>query len=370
MRIAQVSPLFESVPPVGYGGTERVVSYLTEELVRRGHEVTLFASGDSVTSAHLIAGCDAALRPSGQNRFHIGYHIAMIDDVFARGDDFDLVHFHTDLVHLPVATRSPIASLTTLHGRLDLECLRPCFERFSDHAFVSISDDQRRPTSGARWAATVHHGLPQDLHTFRADAGDHVVFLGRMAPEKGCEAAIAIAQRSGRRLRMAGKIDVDDAAYWASRVEPLVRRHAIEYIGEIGGAAKDAFLGEAAALLFPIDWPEPFGLVMIEAMACGTPVIAFRRGSVPEVIDEGVTGFIVDDVEGAVAALARVGALDRARIRGTFERRFSVERMTDDYLRVYQELYEDRHAGIPLVGGIGRRAARPSYRALGSRVPR
>jgi glycosyltransferase involved in cell wall biosynthesis len=369
MRIAQVSPLFERVPPTAYGGTERVVSYLTEELVRRGHDVTLFASGDSQTRARLVPGCAEALRPAGRARHHLGYHLAMIDEVFARAADFDVIHFHTDLFQFPFARACATPCVTTLHGRLDLDDFEPCFRRFRDQAFVSISDAQRAPMPWLGWRATVHHGLPRALHAFDKRGGDSVVFLGRMSPEKGCEAAIEIALRAGRRLRMAGKIDQEDADYWAARVDPLRARHGIDYVGEIGGRTKDEFLGSAAALLFPIDWPEPFGLVMIEAMACGTPVIAFRRGSVPEVIEDGVTGFVVDDVDGAVAALARIHELDRRRIRETFERRWVVERMTDDYLDVYQELHEATH-GQPIAGGSGRRAARPSYRASGARVAR
>jgi glycosyltransferase involved in cell wall biosynthesis len=366
MRIAQIAPLFERVPPDGYGGTERVVSYLTEELVQRGHDVTLYASGDSRTSAHLIAGCERALRPAGRCRHYLPQQVAMLDDLFARIHEYDVVHFHIDCTHYPLTARSATPAVTTLHGRLDVEDLQPCFQRFRHLAFVSISDHQRLPVPWIGWQATVYHGLPRDLHTPVAAPGDYLAFLGRMSPEKGCETAFTIAERTGLPLRLAGKLDVNDQPYWSTRVAPRFGQPGIEYVGEIGGRDKDDFLGGARALLFPIDWPEPFGLVMIEAMACGTPVIAFRRGSVPEVIEDGLTGFIVDDVDGAVAAIGRLGELDRRRIRARFEERFSVERMTDDYLQVYEDLVA-RGAfhvrALHRTGGTSRRAARPSFRA-------
>ena len=373
MKIAQVSPLFERVPPVGYGGTERVVSYLTEELVRRGHQVTLFASGDSESSAEVVSCCPRALRLDGKTVAHLPYHVAMVDRVFERADEFDLIHFHLDCVHFPLLARHPAPALTTTHGRLDLEELEDCYRHFRALRFVSISDDQRRPMPWLDWAATIHHGLPLELHTPTTRTGDHVAFLGRLSPEKGADAAIEIARRAGVPIRIAGKIDDQDAAYCEARIRPLFALPGVEYVGEIGGVAKDEFLGSARALLFPIDWPEPFGLVMIEAMACGTPVVAFRRGSVPEVIDDGVTGFAVETIDDAVAALQACAALDRTRIRATFERRFSATRMTDDHLAIYQELIEigDLHArATHRFGGTGRRAARASYRTPGTRVPR
>jgi glycosyltransferase involved in cell wall biosynthesis len=372
MKIAQVSPLFESVPPVAYGGTERVVSYLTEELVGRGHEVTLFASGDSVTGAELVPGCDRALRLAGRSTFHLPYHLTMVDEVFARIDEFDLVHFHIDCLHFPLTARSSVPAVTTLHGRLDLDEILTCYQRFRNLSFVSISDHQRQPMPWLDWAGTVHHGLPLDLHTPVERPGDYLAFLGRLSPEKGAETAVEIARRAGLPIRVAGKIDPADAAYCAQRIRPLFDA-GIEYVGEIGGRDKDEFLGGARALLFPIDWPEPFGLVMIEAMACGTPVVAYRRGSVPEVIDPGVSGFVVDGLDEAVAAVAACGALDRREIRRTFERRFSVARMTDDYLGIYDHVIEQgsHHArATHRLGGTGRRAARASYRSPGTRVAR
>lgn len=363
MRIAQVSPLFERVPPGGYGGTERVVSYLTEELVRRGHQVTLFATADSITSARLVPGAPAALRPAGRDRFAHIYHVAMLDEVYARADEFDVVHAHVDCLHFPLALRSPVPWLTTIHGRLDLEDIVACYRRFAALPFVSISNDQRRPMPWLHWRATVHHGLPRTLHSPVRRPGDYLAFLGRMSPEKGFEDAVEIARRTGLPLRAAGKLDPSDEVYWRRRVLPFFDSGEVEYVGEIGGRVKDEFLGGARALLFPIDWPEPFGLVMIEAFACGTPVIGYRRGSVPEVIEDGLTGFIVDRVDEAVRAVAHVGRLDRGRIRARFEERFSVERMTDDYLRLYHELGATHGRTHQRAGGATRRAAGPTYRA-------
>jgi len=350
MRIAQVAPLIERVPPPAYGGTERVVSYLTEELVRRGHDVTLFASGDSSTTATLVAGCPSALRTAKAACDPVRLQVSMIDRVYARADDFDVIHVHFEPFHFALAARSAVPTLTTLHGRLDLEHARGVFRRFRDLAFVSISNDQRRPMPWLDWVATILHGLPRDEYTPRVDAGDYLAFLGRISPEKGCDAAVAIAREAGLPLKIAGKIDVVDEAYWTSRIAPLVAAGGADFVGEVGGAVKNELLARARALLFPICWPEPFGLVMIEAMACGTPVIGFRRASVPEVIEDGVTGFVVDDVHQAAAAVARVDQLDRRRIRRRFEERFLVERMVDDYVDVYRALVEpasvspDRHA--------------------------
>jgi glycosyltransferase involved in cell wall biosynthesis len=343
VRIAQIAPLYESVPPTGYGGTERVVSWLTEELVRRGHEVTLFASGDSATAARLIAGCPGALRPAGLDH-DVDIHQPMLDDVFARADrgEFDVLHFHTDDLHLPRLARSPHPALTTLHGRLDRPEQRK-FRRFARQGFVSISQAQRRPLPELRWLRTVYHGLPRDLHTYRGGGGDYLAFLGRLSPEKGFAHAVEIAARAGMRLLAGGKRDRHDRAY-IETIEPLLALPHVEFVGEIGGSIKDDLLGGARALLFPICWPEPFGLVMIEAMACGTPVIAYRHGSVPEVIDRGRTGFVVDDLDQAVAAVARLDELDRAVVRATFDERFSVGRMTDDYLAIYRDLIASEEA--------------------------
>ncbi|HTJ45893.1 MAG TPA: glycosyltransferase family 4 protein [Kofleriaceae bacterium] len=338
MRIAQVSPLYERVPPIAYGGTERVVAYLTDELVERGHEVTLFASGDSITRAELVPGCERSLRLGG-NEDPIAAHVAMIDEVFRRAErgDFDVIHFHTDYLHFPLLDREPYPALTTTHGRLDLGDHAPLFRRFAHLRFASISDAQRAPMSWLDWIGTVHHGLPIDLHP-AGSGGGYLAFLGRLSPEKGCEDAIAIAARAGLPLAIAGKRDRHDLDYCRERLDPLIAGPGVEFIGEIGGRAKDDFLGGARALLFPIDWPEPFGLVMIEAMACGTPVIAYRRGSVPEVIDHGVTGFVVDSIDEAVRAVDRCAHLDRATVRATFEARFSAARMADDYLALYDQL--------------------------------
>jgi glycosyltransferase involved in cell wall biosynthesis len=350
VKIAQVAPLYESVPPRLYGGTERVVSYLTEELVRLGHQVTLFASGDSRTSAELVPVCREALRLDGDCRDQMAHHIRLLELVFRQLHRFDLVHFHIDYLHFPLSRRHTFAHVTTLHGRLDMPDLRPLYREFADIPLVSISDAQRRPLPGANWQATVYHGLPLDSFTFRPQAGKDLVFLGRISPEKGVEAAIEIALRSGRHLKIAAKVDRADRDYYEEKIKPLLRKAGsrVEFIGEVGGADKDRFLGEAYALLFPINWPEPFGLVMIEAMACGTPIIAFRNGSVPEVMTDGVTGFVVADVEQAVAAVERVANLCRAGCRRVFEERFSAGRMAGDYLAVYHRLVRARgHKGKP-----------------------
>ncbi|MBN8606065.1 MAG: glycosyltransferase family 4 protein [Caulobacterales bacterium] len=338
MRIAQIAPLAESCPPRLYGGTERVVSYLTEELVAQGHEVTLFASGDSITSAELAACSERALRLSEDVRDALPHHMIMLEKVMRRAHEFDVLHFHIDLMHAPVVRDFAQRTLTTLHGRLDLPDLPPFFRTFSRLPLVSISDFQRRPLPPVNWAATIYHGLPSNTLTFNAGKReDYLAFLGRISPEKRPDRAIEIAAKSGMRLKIAAKIDRADQAYWDERIAPLIRAHAnVEYIGEINEQEKSAFLGNAHALLFPIDWDEPFGLVMIEAMACGTPVIAYGRGSVPEIIDHGQSGFIVSSIDGAVRAVAAVPLLDRARVRHIFERRFTVERMTRDYVDLYR----------------------------------
>jgi glycosyltransferase involved in cell wall biosynthesis len=337
LRIAQVAPLFESVPPQLYGGTERVVSYLTEDLVRQGHAVTLFASGDSVTEAELIAVCDRAVRLDPAHPDAFALHALMLERVCRHASSFDVIHFHTDGLHLPVARRCPRAcSVTTLHGRLDTPGLEALYREFSEQPLVSISNAQRAPMAGANWIATVYHGLPAHIHTVTETPGQYLAFLGRIAPEKGIERAIEIARRSEIPLKIAAKIDRSDQEYFDTEVACLIEGSLIDFIGEITEVEKTRFLGDAIALLFPIDWPEPFGLTMIEAMACGTPVIGFRRGSVPEIIDDGVTGFIVDDLDAAVACVARVRGLSRKRCRERFERRFNVAQMSQGYCRVYE----------------------------------
>jgi glycosyltransferase involved in cell wall biosynthesis len=340
MRIAQVAPLMESVPPCLYGGTERVVSYLSEELVHQGHDVTLFASGDSRTSANLVRCSDMALRLNPAVKDALPYHLIMLKEVCRQADDFDVIHFHIDMLHFPLVTGFADRTLTTLHGRLDLPDLKPFYAAFPEIPLVSISDSQRLPLAPLRWAGTVPHGLPQNLLPFTANPrGNYLAFLGRTSAEKRPDRAIEIAARAGLPLKIAAKIDKVDRVYWDTVVAPLISRHRnVEFVGEINEAQKAEFLGNALALLFPIDWPEPFGLVMIEAMACGTPVIAFRAGSVPEVVDEGVTGFIVDDAAEAAVAVSRLAILDRAKVRARFERRFSVERMANDYLSIYRGL--------------------------------
>ena len=340
MKIAQVAPLFESVPPHGYGGTERVVSYLTEELVRQGHQVTLFASGDSVTQARLVAACARSLRldPAvcGSAR---ASHCAARTGVSTGTVPLTCSIFTLTTVHFPLSVRQHIPTVTTLHGRLDLPDLVPLYQMFPAMPVVSISDAQRAPLPWVNWLGTVYHGLPADLYTFRETPGTYLAFLGRIAPEKGVEQAIAIAQQVGMPLKIAAKVDRADREYFREVVQPLLHKSSlVEYVGEVGGDTKDAFLGEAYALLFPIDWPEPFGLVMIEAMACGTPVIAYPRGSVPEVLEDGVTGWIVEGMEEAVQAVERVPALSRARCRQVFEARFSASRMAQDYVKLYRQL--------------------------------
>jgi glycosyltransferase involved in cell wall biosynthesis len=336
LRIAQVAPLFESVPPKLYGGTERVVSYLTEDLVRQGHTVTLFASGDSVTAAQLVSVCDRALRLDPAHPDPFALHALMLERVFRRAGSFDVIHFHTEGLHLPLARRcAGSCSVTTLHGRLDIAGLTALYQEFSEQPLISISNAQRRALAHANWAATIYHGLPPGLHAASEVPGRYLAFLGRIAQEKGIERAIAIARRTEIPLKIAAKIDRGDQAYFDAQIAHLIDGSLVEFVGEISELEKTRFLGDALALLFPIDWPEPFGLTMIEAMACGTPVIAFRCGSVPEIIDEGVTGFIVDDLDKAVKCVERVGSLSRKRCRERFEQRFQVARMSQDYCGVY-----------------------------------
>jgi glycosyltransferase involved in cell wall biosynthesis len=343
VRIAQVAPLYESVPPQLYGGTERVVSFLTEELVNQGHDVTLFASADSKTKAKLVGICPRGLRLGNVSTDQLACHYILLERVFEQVSDFDVVHFHCDYLHFPWCRRHPCRHVTTLHGRLDLPEVEIIHREFTGEPLISISDAQRVPLASANWLASIHHGLPLDLFDLREKPGDYLVFLGRISPEKRVDRAIRIAQRVGMRLKIAAKIDDPDRRYYQQEIEPLLRKngHLVEFIGEIGEDGKNDLLGNAFALLFPIDWPEPFGLVMIEAMACGTPVIAYRNGSVPEVIDEGISGFVVDNEDEVVRAVERVGDLNRRACRQVFERRFSAARMTRDYVKVYEQLMEE-----------------------------
>jgi glycosyltransferase involved in cell wall biosynthesis len=350
MRIAQIAPLHERVPPRLYGGTERVVSFLTEELVRQGHDVTLFASGDSKTSAKLVRCCEIALRLNPAVRDPLPYHMIMLDEVRRRIDDFDILHFHIDVLHAPLVRDIAGRTLTTLHGRLDLLDLAPFYAAFRDLPLASISNNQQEYLSNVNWQGTIYHGLPHDLLPFSPNANGYLAFLGRIAPEKRPDRAIEIAGRCGMPLKIAAKVDRADRAYWEDKIRPMVEaRSDVEFLGEIGESDKAGFLGGAAALLFPIDWPEPFGLVMIEAMACGTPVIAYRQGSIPEIIQDNVSGFVVDAIEGAVAAVRQVVNLDRAKVRAEFARRFTAERMARDYVGIYRRLLmlNGRHEQSP-----------------------
>ena len=336
MRIAQVAPLIESVPPRLYGGTERVVAYLTDELVRLGHDVTLFASGDSRTSAKLVSGCERALRLDPRVQDPIPHYMIMLDRLRRRADEFDVFHFHIDALHYPIFRDLADRTLTTLHGRQDLFDLGPLYQEFNEMPLVSISHDQRRSLPPMHWLGTVYHGLPEDHYAFHPEAnGRYLAFLGRICPEKRVDRAIEIARRAGMTLKIAAKVDKVDEVYFNEEIRPLLDHASIEFVGEIGEAAKGPFLGGAQALLFPVDWPEPFGLVMIEAMACGTPVIAYPCGSVPEVIEHGVTGFLVETIDDAADAVGQIGSLHRARIRERFCLRFSAERMAKDYLNIY-----------------------------------
>jgi glycosyltransferase involved in cell wall biosynthesis len=339
MKVAQISPLIESVPPRLYGGTERIVFHLTEELVRQGHDVTLFASGDSVTSAELVSCASRALRLDPNVRDPVPYYMLMLDRVRERAAEFDILHFHIDCLHFPLFRPIAGRTVTTLHGRQDLYDLHPLYLGFSDMPLVSISHAQRKPIPHANFAGTVLHGVPtKSLDPVFAPRGGYIAYLGRMSPEKGPDRAIEIARALGVPLKMAAKVDKADEAFFREKIAPLLNGPGVEFIGEINESQKGEFLGEAMALLFPIDWPEPFGLVMIEAMACGTPVLAFRHGSVPEIVDDGVTGRIVDTMEEAVIALPEVIALDRRGVRRRFEERFSSARMAKEYVSVYRSL--------------------------------
>ncbi|MBV8377072.1 MAG: glycosyltransferase family 4 protein [Verrucomicrobia bacterium] len=342
MKIAQVAPLYESVPPKLDGGTERVISYLTDELVRQGHEVTLFASGDSVTCAKLVPVSPRALRLEGPHVIDpIAHHIRMLELVYRRVHDFDLVHFHLEYLHFPLATRCTAGTLTTLHGRLDIPDLMPLFKEFRNVNVVSVSNAQRKPLNWAHWRGTVYHGLPVELYKLHQEPGSYLAFLGRISPEKRVDRAIEIARKTGVELKIAAKVDAADRDYFDSKIKPLLANPLIHFIGEIGEAEKNEFLGNALAVLFPIDWPEPFGLVMIEAMACGTPTIAYRSGSVPEVLEDKKSGFIVDNLAEAVHAVKRIPHLSRRACREVFEQRFSARRMARDYVAIYEAVLSD-----------------------------
>jgi len=348
MKIAQIAPLMESVPPRLYGGTERIVSYLTEELVAQGHDVTLFASGDSLTSANLVLCCPQALRLDPSVRDTIPSYMLMLDKVRRMASQFDVLHFHIDQFHFPLFNETAARTVTTLHGRQDLPDLKQLYAGFRDMPLVSISDAQRSPIASANFAGTILHGLPRDLLTPTLQArGGYLAFLGRMSPEKRVDRAIAIARAFGLPLRIAAKVDRVDEAYFETEIRPLLSLPGIEFIGEIDERAKGKFLGDARALLFPIDWPEPFGLVMIEAMACGTPVLAFRQGSVPEVIDDGVTGYVVESVDEALLKMGSLLGLDRGRVRRCFEERFAASRMAREYVRIYQSQMRETRTRRP-----------------------
>ncbi len=350
MHIAQVAPLHEAIPPKLYGGTERVVSWLTEELIALGHEVTLFASGDSQTSARLEAVWPRALRLDGAVRDPNALHMLMLEEVYRRASAFDLLHFHLDYYPFSLFSRQPTPFVTTLHGRLDMPEHQPTFNAFASLPMISISNSQRRPLPKLNWVRTVHHGLPERLLVPRPVKPSYFAFLGRIAPEKRLDRAIHIAEHCGMPLKIAAKVDAADREYYEERIRPLIEASSVaEYIGEITDKEKADFLSGAIALLVPIDWPEPFGLVMIEAMACGAPIIAFNRGSVPEIVEEGLTGFIVEDETGAIGAVDRLGQLSREKIRRRFEERFTARRMAQDYLSVYRHLTDQAAPHLRLV---------------------
>jgi glycosyltransferase involved in cell wall biosynthesis len=350
LRIAQVAPLYEPVPPRLYGGTERVVSHLTEELVAQGHTVTLFASGDSVTAAELVPVTPRALRLDRSCRDPLAHHVVQLEKLLQRASDFDVIHFHVDYMHYPMSRRAGVPHVTTLHGRLDLPDLEAVYREFRDTPVVSISNAQREPLPHAAWEETIHHGLPLDLFGPGRGEEGYLAFLGRISPEKRVDRAIEIARRAGRKLRIAAKVDRVDIAYFENQIRPLLALPHVEYIGEITDEEKGDFLGAAAALLFPIDWPEPFGLVIIESLACGTPVVAFDEGSVPEILEDGVTGFLVQSNHEAVAALGKLSSLDRVRCRRAFEDRFTAARMAASYVEIYDRIIR-RSRPLAAAGG-------------------
>jgi glycosyltransferase involved in cell wall biosynthesis len=345
MHIAQVSPLYESVPPRQYGGTERIVSYLTEELVRRGHDVTLFASGDSVTEANLVPMVPQALHMTKRVEEDLAPHVLMLEEVFSRLDEFDIVHFHIGYLHFPLSRLYGETHVTTLHGRLDIPHLKRTLRAYAEMPVVSISDAQRVPLPDINWQETIYHGLPADLYSLQPEPEGYLAFLGRISPEKRVDRAVAIAKRLDMNLKIAAKVNWFERRYFREEVKPLLADPRIEFLGEITEGEKNDFLGNAAALIFPVDWPEPFGLVQIEAMACGTPVVAFRNGAVPEVIDDGVTGFVVETVDEAVEAVRRATGLSRAGVRARFDKRFSAARMAGDYLALYRRLINGEKLG-------------------------
>ena len=357
MKIAQIAPLYEAVPPKFYGGTERVVAHLCDALVDQGHEVTLFSSAEADTKAKLVAVRDQAIRlDPAPLKSDLAAHLSMLAEVRRRAGDFDVLHFHVDMVHFPMFEPIAERTLTTLHGRLDLKDLAGVYGRWRQYPLVSISDNQRLALGDANWAATVHHGMPAELYKYSPRGDGYLAFLGRISPEKRPDRAIRIAQRLGRRLKIAAKVDAADSCYFHEQIEPMLADPLIEFVGEIGDSEKSAFLGGADALLFPIDWPEPFGLVMIEAMGCGTPVIAWPCGSAPEVIDDGVTGFLVSSEDDACKAVEAAVRLDRAAIRRRFELRFSAAAMARRYVTCYQELLDDAAEALPIANDRARGA--------------
>ncbi len=352
MRIAQVAPLYESVPPKTYGGTERVVSWFTEELVRLGHDVTLFASGDSMTTARLVPCCPESLRLSPGCIDQMAHHFVQLEKIQREKDEFELIHFHTDYMHFPISSRENYLSVTTLHGRLDIPDLVPLYEIYARMPVISISDAQREPFPNLNWQGTVYHGFPPETFKLCSKPGKYLAFLGRTSPEKGLDKAIEIAKRLGMPLKIAAKIDKTDQEYFDACIKPLLDSPDIEFLGEIGYSEKNQFLGEATALLFPICWQEPFGIVMIEAMACGTPVIAYPLGSVPEVMKEGVSGYVVPDLDGAVEAAKKIGQVDRRRVRRYFEQRFTAARMTQDYVKIYERMVSRKKTPRTAANGV------------------
>jgi glycosyltransferase involved in cell wall biosynthesis len=338
MKIAQISPLYESVPPQYYGGTERIVHFITEELVARGHEVTLFASGDSKTTAKLMECSKTALRLDKNCVDSLASHFTMMEKIEREAHGFDIIHSHIDYLYYPLMKRNHHHYLTTLHGRLDIPELLPLYNEFSQIPVVSISNSQRKPLPQANWKGTVYHGMPKDLYSFYSEAEHYLAFIGRISREKRIDRAIDIAIKAGIPIRIAAKIDKVDQEYFDLEIKKLFEHPLVEYLGEINGHEKEELLGNALGLIFPIDWPEPFGLAMIEAMACGTPVIAYNCGSIPEVVDEGLTGFIVNSRKEAVEAVGKLSGLSRKKCRQVFEKRFSVQRMVDDYLQIYETL--------------------------------
>lgn len=351
MRIAQIAPLYEAVPPRLYGGTERVVAYLCDALVQLGHDVTLFSSADAKTAANVVPVRDQAIRlDDAPLKSDLAAHLAMLHEVRRRAWQFDVLHFHVDMIHFPLFETVASKTVTTMHGRLDVKDLPKVLALWRQYPLVSISHSQRGPIPAANWIATVPHGVPPTTYEVAPQpTADYLAFIGRISPEKRPEVAIELAKASGIPLKIAAKVDAVDRGYFEAQIEPLLDDPLIEFVGEIGDADKSEFLGNARALLFPIDWPEPFGLVMIEAMACGTPVIAWDRGSVKEVIDEGVTGFIVNDAAAALEAIAAVTALDRRRIRATYERRFSANTMARNYIGVYTRMLQSRGQHLPVL---------------------